>query len=267
MGLKFTNIVILDLLPEAGLQTGIGLLRHLQDTLPVERQRYLAYERIRTEADIDRYLFHIRSMARQGCKPIIHIECHGDEEEGLRLTSGHFGWTRLLKHLGKINFLTKNNVVLFLAGCHGTNILRALEITQPSPFLVLISSDEEVKAGFVKDVTGVFYQRLFDASDFKVAAKILAPHFRTTHAELFFLQVFAAYLREHGSNRRRQFRLENILSYAQPDHRSRAVVRQSVRKLLKENRQSFERLGEIFLHGRRKFSYEDFLRAYAATAA
>jgi hypothetical protein len=267
MGVTFTNIIILDLLPESELQTGLGLLRHLQDSLPAERQRCIAYEKIRTEADIDTYLFHVRSMARRGCKPIIHIECHGDEQEGLRLKSGYFGWPRLLGHLQKINFLAKNNVVLFLAGCHGTKILSALDITKPSPFFVLISSDEEVKAGFIKDVTGHFYERLFDVSDFKTAAKILAPNFRITHAELFFLQAFAAYLRDHGSSRSRQLRLENILSFVQPSNSNRAVVRNIMREILKDNKRSFERLGKVFLHGRRNLGYEEFLRAHAARAA
>ena len=267
MGLTFTNIAILDLLPEDQMQTGLGLLRHLQDTLPAERKRCIAYQKIRTEAEIDTYLFHIRSMARRGCRPIIHIECHGDEKEGLRLKCGYFGWPRLLRHLQKINFLAKNNLVLFLAGCHGTNILQALDILKPSPFSVLISSDEKISAGFIKDVTGRFYEQLFDASEFKAAVRILSPNLRVTHAELFFLQIFAAYLREYGSSKSRQHRLENILSCVRPDHSTRALVRKTTREFLKDNKQSFERLGKVFLHGRSNFAYEEFIRAYLASAA
>lgn len=267
MGPTFTNIIVVDLLPEDELQTGLGLVRHLQDKLDAKSYRSVGYAKIRTEAELETYLLHIRSMARLGCKPVVHIECHGDEARGLRLEHGHFKWSRLLQHLSKINVIAKNNVVLFLSGCYGTGILGAVEITRPCPFLALISADDEVSAGFIQDRVGLFYERLLAGVDFKTSMQIILPAFRPTHAELLFTQAFAAYLKNHFPQKVRQARLERVLSFVAPSEAIRPVVRKQMRMMLMDNRGTLERLGRVFLHEKQHFTYDDFVRALGRSAA
>lgn len=267
MGPQISNIVILDVLPKDHLQTGIGLLQHLQDHLSAQEFRLVAYKKIRTEADIECYLLHIRSMARVGCKPVIHIECHGHKERGIKLENGYFKWSRLLEHLRKINSLADNNLVLFLSSCYGGSVINALDITKPCPFLLLASSDEEVQAGFIQDTVGRFYVQLVQSADFRSAAKVLAPKFCVKHAELVFIAAFASYMKDHANAKARQRRLDELVTRLAPDATNRALARKQMRLALGNHRAAFESLGRQFLHGRQHFSYEEFERAYITNSA
>jgi len=267
MGPNLTNIIVIDLLPASELQTGLGLVRHLQDNLTPEQFRSVAYKAIETEADLDAYFIHVRTKARIGCKPVIHIECHGDQAQGLRLSRGHFPWERLLGHLQKINRLSGNNVVLFLSGCYGTGILRSLDITKPCPFLILVSSDEEVKAGFIQDNVGSFYVKLLQSRDFKLAARGISPNFRAGHAELLFVSAFASYIKDHSTAKTRQYRLDKLLTDLSPLSEHRSATRKQIRVALRDDRSVFEKYGRVFLHGSPSFTYSDFERSFRASAA
>lgn len=267
MQISLTNIIIIDLLPEDELQTGLALLRRLQDELSSVDFRLVAYKKVQTEAELDAFLLHVRAMARVGCKPIIHIECHGDEARGLKLRRGYFSWSRLLAHLQKINLIAKNNLVLFISGCYGTAVLPTVDITKPSPFRLLISSNSTVKAGFIQDKVGVFYIELMATSDVRAAAASIEPAFRVSPAEYFFISAFAMYVRHQSHRKARQARLERLVDRIGFSGVDRTAARRQMRAALRDHESAFIKYGAIFLHGQQYFSYSDFIRAFPSAAA
>ena len=99
--------------------------------------------------------------------PHLHFEIHGFEN-GLELTNGdRINWSELMDYFSRINFLTKNYLVIYLAVCFGSSILKNISPLGRAPFKALVTpgleiTEQQILSGFTS-----FYDEYFTSFDLK----------------------------------------------------------------------------------------------------
>jgi hypothetical protein len=89
-------------------------------------------------------------------KPIIHFEMHG-LVEGIQLKNGdRVYWKDFVQQCRLINVVTKNQLIITLATCWGSEIARMIDITLPAPI-------GDISGQKKKIVQGIYWKILVDS--------------------------------------------------------------------------------------------------------
>jgi hypothetical protein len=160
---EWNAIVVLESLPEKE-RTGKELYdsiikRRMEQSLDSLRG---GYRYIFDKQQLVTYLSQLReSIKYENIKPIIHIEAHGSIE-GLHLESGEIiSWEDLISIMRPLNVLSKNNLFLVLASCHGVNIGEYISVFSRVPFRGAIAPAEEVSKREIEEGFLAFYEVFF----------------------------------------------------------------------------------------------------------
>ncbi|GHU36398.1 hypothetical protein AGMMS50256_32940 [Betaproteobacteria bacterium] len=175
-------------------------------------------------------------------------------------------WAELASYLGKINKATKNNLGVVMASCFGLYAIKAIKITEPSPFYFLIGSDEKVLAGEIDSVMKKFYRVLFQSCSLQIAMKEVDEKFKQFHVEKMFCIVFGNYISQQCIGKGRNSRIENLLSELVRNGMPRENLRsyrKQLKQLVKSNKADFDKYANLFMHGRYSITYEE-LYAFVA---
>lgn len=124
-------------------------------------------------------------------KPIIHIECHGDEEkQGLILNPSKelITWNELETPLRKINIVLKNSLLITLGVCYGSELQIITDIEKPASFFGLITPKEKIYNTEILQGYNEFYQSILYDKNLVKAVNLLKnnPKFVVYGAEKFF---------------------------------------------------------------------------------
>lgn len=161
---SFSNnqVIIVDALGESDLQTAVHLREEILDVTTENRPGYCQYFKVESAPQFLSVLDDINEQVKLGIRPILHIEAHGDEHEGIQIAaSGEaISWPILLTKLREINKNSKNNLGVVMAACFGLYAIKPLRIEEPCPFYFLIGSDAPVPAGYIDDAMKLFYIEL-----------------------------------------------------------------------------------------------------------
>ena len=99
--------------------------------------------------------------------PNLHFEIHGFEN-GLELTnSDRINWSELMDYFSRINFLTKNYLVIYLAACYGSSILKNISPLGRAPFKALVTPGQEITEPQILSGFTSFYDEYFTSFDLK----------------------------------------------------------------------------------------------------
>jgi hypothetical protein len=99
--------------------------------------------------------------------PHLHFEIHGFEN-GLELTNGdRINWSELMDYFSQINFWTKNYLVIYLAVCYGSSILKNISPLGRAPFKALITPGQEITEPQILSGFTSFYDEYFTSFDLK----------------------------------------------------------------------------------------------------
>lgn len=158
----------------------------------------------------DEFLAQVRALTEDarlhGRRPVLHIECHGDEARGLVFANdSELPWDALAEELEALNAATGFNLFVVVAACYGGHFLSQLHNGRPAPCLALIGPTEEVSpaeimAGFMR-----FYRGLFDSMDAGKAARSMRGlqmsngRWPVQHAEFWYSAVATGYVETHCS--------------------------------------------------------------------
>jgi len=199
-GFGFYRVHILQSLPEGEWNTGLHLLRFLEN-LP-NTHGHLQFGRVRTKQDMFGALRQIKStLLATGQIPLVHLEAHGNSD-GLRLSSGEFvEWHELRASLTDINITCQMNLFVALSACSGESLVSMVRLSEPAPFWGCIGPRSEERSGILYDSFKAFYHRLLGSGDFRAALDAAGaglPNGRRTltfwPAEYFFVAAFREYL-------------------------------------------------------------------------
>ena len=95
----------------------------------------------KTKAELLAGLASIAKRATEGLRPIIHIDTHGSERDGIYITASKelVSWQVLVDEFRKINAATENNLCVVSAACFGLNMIQPITITRQTPFFLIVA--------------------------------------------------------------------------------------------------------------------------------
>lgn len=162
--LEFNHIVIVESLPVGDSKTGTDLHQFLSK-LPSAQNRKIPVSLypIESEAQFHELMGSLIQAAKDdGMLPIVHVECHGDED-GLQFANGScMSYLHASRLLLQLNRVTNLNLVASFAACFGGFFLRQMGLLRRCPIRLMIGPTEEVKAYELRTGFKTFYEAIFD---------------------------------------------------------------------------------------------------------
>ena len=198
---SFNKIYVIETLHTDEKQTGKALFDDLLHRTTYRHGWFDAsYEFAKNKKQLFRALQRIKLDAISGkIFPFIHIEGHGNAtglEVGKDNTRGIVKWEELTNAFRKINIATKNNLMLSVASCYGSNIYKGIRISERAPFFGFVAPVEEVTFGEIAEGYNAFFDRIINTTEFDDAVLTLrgafngrAPRFTYIHCETLFRKV------------------------------------------------------------------------------
>jgi len=249
--------IILDCLASTDLQTA----RRLHEDL-IHLDGGINYRKIDSVETLFKVFERLKQDCKSGMLPIIHIEAHGDSNQGIQVGDNKemFAWNALVGELRIINILTKNNTGVILAACKGLHAILQVSIFQPTPFAFLIGSQDNVRAGDFDKYTRVFYETLVKSGSVATAINILPENMQLFHSEKFFLIAIGKHFKQY-MGKRFLINTEKMVTKVRKIHNKHdlRVIRSTLKADLKPSKARFIEHTNRFLHGRVTVTYEDFM--------
>lgn len=205
-GFSFNRVVIIQSLETNEPQTGISISEYIQAQLR-GNQTSLPVEVLSCDSSVG-FLKILAELTVQGATfgmiPILHVECHGDELEGLEFANGSLlSWHDLSEALVKLNKATRFNLLAIFSACYGGHFLGQMGAINPSPCWCMVAPSETVDPAEIMAGFRIFYRTFFLKSDAGIAvfelskAKLSAGRWFGQPAELWFEVVVENYITSH----------------------------------------------------------------------
>ena len=171
---QFNRIYVVETLLEPDTRTGKNLFHDLFKP-SCRRLPWLeaSYHHVTTKKRLFELLAQIKRDAQDGFTfPWIHIEGHGNPK-GLAVGRGAdktiVPWEDLAPELRKINVITRNNLMLVAATCHGSNLFKGIRVAERAPFFGFIAPIKEVTEQEVEEGFLTFYESILNSNRFDEA--------------------------------------------------------------------------------------------------
>lgn len=218
---RFNAVVVLDSIPDGELNTA----KRLVEDLEVAAAAYpptpaIAHVRIEGRDDLFRVLDDCRGRAeKDDLRPLIHFECHGDED-GFQLADSSFvDWAELKRPLTDLNIATGLNLMIVVAACSGGAIAKVVGITDRAPLWGLIGPTKPLSAQALQKAYIPFYQALFITKSPSEAVSALEASseqqtFWRTTAQGLFETAWKMYRQRHCTPEQIELRATRMLKTA-----------------------------------------------------
>jgi len=205
--IKFNSIVIAESLAPAEVKTGTilhGRLQSLLDDLPTVPVHVFHEQLVGAEAF--RKLVHEIStkVVTAGMLPILHIETHGSQEDGLWFADEScIGWEEFCDLITPLNRVMGFRLTVVISACFGADLLTGVRLNRPAPCFAFIAPTEEINPaeamGRFRDMYAVMLKTLNASETFdamtrdKLTQGALIPQ----TAQNWFDMLMSEYLAEH----------------------------------------------------------------------
>lgn len=162
MNATFNQILIVDSLPEGQLNTAARLFADARDWARVIGDvPHIASVRVPSSgAFLDLLARLAQQASRDAYVPLLHIECHG-EEEGLEFADGsRLTWDDMKPAFVALNVASRLNLITVVAACHGSAIASFVRAEHRAPFWAFLAPKRHISAGNLETALSAFYQAL-----------------------------------------------------------------------------------------------------------
>jgi hypothetical protein len=155
---------------------------------------------VENRGDLFKVLDQLAEDAKQGLRPILHFDTHGNSDAGISLKpSGEWAsWPELMDRLRAINITTGNNLVVVFGLCHGLHFYKHAELKKAAPAYLFAAAEEAVTDHFLLDEVPEFYRQV------QATGAFLEPFDATLGKEMtlincqgLFLKALAHYVKTH----------------------------------------------------------------------
>lgn len=266
LGCTFNNIVIVDCLADDELQTAKRLHDDLRDMQQPKRFASIGYVKVKSRADFLDVLGALMPLCEQRCYPILHIEAHGNELNGLELANGSslITWHELATLTRHLNKASQNNLSIVLSVCEGLFFAREMKWNEPSPFNFLVGATTKVSARESAEAIHVFYSVLAETMSLDRVREKLPRNFTIYQAALHFIENLGEQYRLHmvgtGGEKMRERLLSNMTKYEIANqYLGLKKLRQLARKVAQPNLERYVEQSKAFFHGEIPIPYDTFL--------
>ncbi len=165
-----TKLVIFQSLESHEIKTGDDLLKYVENeascsnsTFPVELvniENFLQFEIQMRNL--------LKQASEQGIVPLLHIECHGNKEDGLEFSNGSTtSWSDVAALTADLNAATHCNLFVVFSCCYGAHFLMQLSShLKRAPALGVLGPFETVYPDEIRKAMFGFYKSLVADNDF-----------------------------------------------------------------------------------------------------
>jgi hypothetical protein len=217
----FDSVVVLESLPAGELRTG----RDLFDTIlaPFSLSDPGFVSELRTPDSAEAFLGHLNEVVALARKyrrsPIIHIEAHGDKDGIGFADESSLTWADLVGPLTTLNELSRMNLCVVAALCHGWHLSSVLRPVDRAPAFGVLGTMAEPCAGELLVSMQHFYTTLLaPGNDLNAALRAANAniadsddHYRLEGAERMLCKVFDHYVRTAHADESLEARADRLL--------------------------------------------------------
>lgn len=214
---RFNHILVVDSIPTGEPNTAKrlfeGLMTYASAYSPSPTVQYLRVES--GDEFIQCILKCRRSADEQDIIPMLHIECHGDED-GFQFADGSLAdWEELKLPITELNVATRLNLMIAVAACTGGALAKVVRISDRAPFWGLIGPTRTLTPGEIERAYSALYLTLLST---KSPAKAVEAMDTATEPGLFwrttsqglFEKVWAGYKKEYCNAEALEFRAKRM---------------------------------------------------------
>jgi len=252
-GFTFSKIVIVQSLEHHETETGRILYEYISAQIDeTNHQIQLEFVKCSNRVEFLEILSRLTTDAKlKGEIPIVHVECHGSQKEGLEFENGStIPWSELASALLPLNVACGFNLLAVFSACFGGYFLGQLSAISPAPCWCIVAPTETVDPSEIMGGFRVFYSTLFHSLDAgKAAAKI--SRMPLSHgrwfgkpAEIWFETVVTEYILKHCTKEAVRDRAKKLRRQVISGGRTPPGVGSIIRRLCRLNRESLT--GEYF---------------------
>lgn len=190
---RFNQILVIDSIPVGELNTAKRLIEDLGSySVAYAPSPAIKYSRVETGDELIEQINTCRKDAlEQDFIPMLHIECHGDED-GFQLADGSLAdWEELKLPITELNVATHLNLMIAVAACTGGALAKVLQMSDRAPFWGLIGPTKTILPAVLEKAYRALYLTLLSTKSPAEAVKAMdaatepSLFWRTTAQALF----------------------------------------------------------------------------------
>lgn len=251
---RFNQILVVDSIPTGEFNTAKRLFEDLKTYASAySPSPAVHYARVESGDELIQCISMCRKDAdEQDIIPMLHIECHGDED-GFQFADGSLAdWDELKLPITELNVATRLNLLIAVAACTGGALGKVVRMSDRAPFWGLIGPTKTLTAATLERAYRALYLTLLST---KSPAKAVEAMDAATEPGLFwrttsqglFEKGWAGYKREYCSAealevraKRMRERLEKLSDKSPPS------VADFKNRLVNHEPKAFERFRATF---------------------
>lgn len=160
--MRFSHILIVDSIPAGERNTA----RELHQDVDLRAQVFapapqVLYQRVESSGEFLALMTELAAAAADTRDiPLLHVECHGDND-GLAFADGSFAtWVDLKQPLTSLNIATGMNLLVVVSACDGSALTYTLGLTDRAPLHGLIGPVRPVAPAELMRAYLAFYETL-----------------------------------------------------------------------------------------------------------
>jgi hypothetical protein len=143
---RFNAIVVIESLPTMQVQTGTILHKYIESLAgDFERPVEAIHQQCFGAGEFRQALANLLTAVTAGLRPILHIEAHGSEMDGLYFADDtRMPWGEFCDLITPLNLQTDFGLLVVVSACYGFNALNGVHPRKSAPYLLLIGPSDEV---------------------------------------------------------------------------------------------------------------------------
>jgi hypothetical protein len=215
----------------------------------------------------------IAQHAREGARPMIHLDMHGNEDGlgiktgGGRIDDGELApWEEVIPRLQEINLATQGNLCVVAGVCYALHAVLKIKMQEPCAMHILIAPEESVYVDFLEDSTVAFYRELFTTSQIHAAhERYLSSELKIFYSEKLLAGALVRYIKHACLGSSGEERKKRLLEESMRHLPNTPEIRENMQKILEGISQPDQALVDrhagIFLAGRScPFTIDDLMQ-------
>ena len=255
---RFNKIVVVDSIPEVESNTARRLFEDMETyAVAFEPSPTIVYARIKSAGDFIKLLADLTVAARESDSiPMLHIECHGDED-GFQFADGSIlDWPELKTPFAELNEATQLNLMIAVGACVGGAAAKTITFTDRAPFWGLLGPTQSVLPDQIEKPFRALYTTLLQTKSPQEAISAFEAeagpgvYWRTT-AQGLFEKGWLRYKAEYCSPEILIFRAARMLRAWQQAGNDPGATEETMKELLLVHEPT------AFARYRRQFFMED----------
>lgn len=168
---RVNHIAIIESLPSREFQTGRELAGYLSGQLEdLQTPITVSHVDIATPYEFRAVIANLATQAdREGLRPIVHIEAHGEDDFGLHFRGGKIHWREICDALIPLNRASGFNLLISVSACFGVSCISGVSLRRGAPCYALLGPSKDLSPSDLLNRFRSFYREVIHSQDLDLA--------------------------------------------------------------------------------------------------